>query len=92
MHVGGIYFINHKAKDYFTEGALKEWKSHDSQLFLGDTHDNREDYHRRHPAGKRRPGDVPWRSPNSPLKVLTPGTYRRPTKKLMIYEKIVFQM
>ena len=21
MHVGGIYFINHKANDYFSEGA-----------------------------------------------------------------------
>ena len=21
MHVGGIYFINHKIKDYFPEGA-----------------------------------------------------------------------
>ena len=21
MHVGGIYFINHKTKDYFPEGA-----------------------------------------------------------------------
>ena len=45
---------NHKTKDYFPEGTgllnlsvstLKE-KSHDSQLFSGDTHYNREDYHK----------------------------------------------
>ena len=38
MHVGGIYLINHKAKDYFPESAdllnlpvtpLKEKKSHE---------------------------------------------------------------
>ena len=67
MHVGLIYFINHKTKDYFAEGAgllnlsmgtLKDYKSHDSQLFSGDTH-NREDYHRKHPGGPRRLGDVP---------------------------------
>ena len=55
MDVGGIYFINHKTKDYFPEGAgllnlsvstLMEQKSHDLQLFWGDTHYNREDYHR----------------------------------------------
>ena len=47
MDVGGIYFIDHKTKDYFPEGAgllnlpvstLNEWKNHDSQLFTGDTH------------------------------------------------------
>ena len=29
MHVGGIYFINHKAKDYFPEGGwlLNLWMS-----------------------------------------------------------------
>ena len=67
MHVGGIYFINHKTKDYFPEGAgllnlsmsnIKELKSHDSQLLLGDTHYNREDYHRKHTVSTRRPGDV----------------------------------
>ena len=68
MHVGGIYFINHKTKYYFPEGAgllnlsvstLKEQKSHDSQLFSGDTHYNREDYHMSHPTSTRHPVDVP---------------------------------
>ena len=68
MRVGLIYFINHKTKEYFAEGAgllnlsmgtLKDYKSHDSQLFSGDTHYNREDYHRKHPGGPRRLGDVP---------------------------------
>ena len=49
MHMSDIYFINHKTKGYFPEGAgllnlsvstLNEQKSHDSQLFLGDTHYN----------------------------------------------------
>ena len=70
MHVGGIYFINHKTKYYFPEGAgllnlsvstLKEQNSHDSQLFSGDTHYNREDYHRKHPAETRRPGESKYR-------------------------------
>ena len=52
MDVAGIYFITHKTKDYFPEGAellnlskstLKEERSHDSQLFSGDIHFNRED-------------------------------------------------
>ena len=60
MHVGGINFINHKTNDYFRESVgllslsvstLKEQKSHDLQLFSGDTHYNRADYHRKHPAG-----------------------------------------
>ena len=68
MHVGLVYFINHKTKEYFAEGAgllnlsmstLNDYKSRDSQLFSGDTYYNREDYHRKHPAGTRRPGDVP---------------------------------
>ena len=59
MRVGGIHFINHKKNDYFPEGAgllnlsmstLNEWKSHDSHPFSGDTHYNREDYNRKHPA------------------------------------------
>ena len=66
---GCMYFINHKTKDYFTEGAglldlsvstLKELKSHDSKLLSGDTHYSREDYHRKHPTGTQRPEDVPW--------------------------------
>ena len=68
MLMGGIHFINHKTKDYFPEDAgllnlsvstLKEQKSRDLQLFSGDTHYNREDYHRKYLAGTRRPGDVP---------------------------------
>ena len=68
MHVGGIYFINHKTKTYFTEGAgllnlsvstLKEQKSHDLQLFSGDTHYNRKDCHMNHPTSTQRPVDVP---------------------------------
>ena len=63
-----MYFINHKTKEYFPEGAwllnlsvstLKEYRSHDSQLFLGDAHYNQEDYYRKHPADTRRLGDVP---------------------------------
>ena len=41
-------------------------ESHDSQLFLGDTHYNGEDYHRKHPEGTRWPRDVPWRFPKGP--------------------------
>ena len=68
MHVGLVYFINHKTKEYFAEGVgllnlsmstLRDYKSHDSQLFSGDTHYNREDYHRKHTGGPRRLGDVP---------------------------------
>ena len=68
MHVDGIYFINHKTSDYFPEcsgllnlsmSALKEKKSNGSQLFLGDTHYNRQDYHRKHPASTRCRGEVP---------------------------------
>ena len=63
-----MYLINHKTKEYFPEGArllnlsvstLKESKSHDSQLFSGDTHYNRKDYYRKHPADTQRPEDVP---------------------------------
>ena len=45
MHVSGIYFINHKAKDYFTESAdllnlsvtpLKEKRAMKEQLFSCD--------------------------------------------------------
>ena len=63
MHVGGMYFINHKTKDYFPEGAgllnlvneyFKGIKKHDLQLFSCSTRYNREDYHRKHPAGSGR--------------------------------------
>ena len=75
MHVGGRCFINHKTKDYFPEVAgllnlsmstLKKSKSHDSQLFSGDIHFVRENYDRKHPAGTRRSGDVPWRCTEGP--------------------------
>ena len=68
MLVVGIYFINHKTKDNFPEGAgllnlpvstSNEQKSHDSPLVLGDTHYNQEDYHRKHQAGIRQPREVP---------------------------------
>ena len=64
----GICFINYKTKDYFLEGAgllnlsvntLNEKKSHDLQLFLDDTHYNREDYHRKHQDGAPRPSYLP---------------------------------
>ena len=45
------------------------------QLFLGDTHYNQEDYHRKHPIGTRRPRDAP----EGPLKVLMSGTYKGPS-------------
>ena len=75
MHVGGIYFTNHKTKDFLPKGAgllnlsvstLTEQKSHDSQIIFGDTHYNQEDYHRynketpsRHTTSRGRPLKVP---------------------------------
>ena len=103
MHVGGIYFINHKTNEYFPEGAallnlpvstLKEKKSHNSQLSSSDTHYNREDYHRKHPASTRRPRDVLWRFPNGkPTRETTrgpQGTLRGPIQKLIILWKNCF--
>ena len=55
-------------KDYFPEGTglsnlsrstIKEQKTHDSQLFLGDTHYNREGCHKNHSARTQRSRDVP---------------------------------
>ena len=99
--MGGIYFINHKTKDYILEAAgllnlsmstLKEERNHDSQLLSNDKHYNREDYHRKHPAGW-------WRSLKVPVKVLTSETYKEPsgdsqgnnTKIDDFRKKIVFQ-
>ena len=104
MHVGVIYFINHKTKDYFPEGTgllnlsariLKKWKSHHSQLSSGDAHYNLEDYHRKPPSGTRLPGDMPWRSPKGPNVRDQQGTFRELSenqyKNWWFYEKIVFQ-
>ena len=104
MHVGGIYFRNHKTKNYFPEGAgllnlsvntLKNYKSHDSQLFSGDTHYIRENYYRKHPTDTRCPGDVPWRSPNGSnirdLQVTFRGLWEDQYKNWWFYEKVVFQ-
>ena len=67
------------------------------QLFLGNTHYNREDYHRKHPAGTRRPRDVPWRFPKGPNVKPTrettrdpQGTLRGPIQKLIILWKNCF--
>ena len=67
------------------------------QLFLGDTHYNREDYHRKLPAGTLRPRDVPWRFPKGPnLKPIRETTrdpqktLRGPIQKLMILWKNCF--
>ena len=100
MHVGGIYFINHKTNEYFPEGAallnlsvstLKEKKSHNSQLSSGDTHYNREDYHRKHPASTRCPRDVPWMSSKGPnirdLKRTLRGLSGNQYKTWWFYEK-----
>ena len=55
------------------------------QLFSGDTHTSREDYHRKnHPTDTRRPGDVPWRSPKGPNVWDLQATFRGPIQKLMI--------
>ena len=59
------------------------------------THYNSEDYHRKHPAGTRRPGDVPWGSPKGPNLRELQKTFRGLSgdqyKNWRIYEKIVFQ-
>ena len=71
--------------------------SHGSQLFLGDTHYNREVHHRKHPASTRRSRDVLWRFPKGPKVKPTQettrdpqGPLRRPIQKLMILWKKMF--
>ena len=68
MDVGGIYFINHKSKSYFSEVArllnlltntLKEKKSHDSQIFLGDRHFSQENCDRKHGTGRQHRANFP---------------------------------
>ena len=85
MHVGGRCFINHKTKDFFPEVAgllnlsmstLKKSKSHDSQLFSGDIHFVRENCDRKHAAGTRRSGDVPWRCTKGPKVRDVQGNFR----------------
>ena len=43
--------------------------------FSGDTYYNREDYHKRPPAGTRHSGE----DPQGPLKLLTSGTRKEPS-------------
>ena len=71
--------------------TLNELKSHDSQLLLGETHYNREDYHRKHQSGTRRPKNIPWRFPKAPTVKPTrettrdpQGTLTGPIQKLMV--------
>ena len=92
-HLGSIYFINHKKKNK----CNNQYKCHDSQLFLDNTHYNleyyhynREDYCRKHPAVIRRPQT----SPEGSLKLLTSGAYREISgeqyKNGLFFEKNVF--
>ena len=64
---------------------------------MGDPHYNREDYHRKHPAGTGRPRDVPWKSSKclnvKPTRKPTrdpQGTLRGPIQKLMVLWKNCF--
>ena len=54
-----------------------------------------EDFHMKHPAGTRRHGDVPWRSPKGPNVQYLQGTFRQLSgdqyKDWWFYEKNVFQ-
>ena len=77
MHVGGVYFMNHKTTDYFPEGAgllnlsiriLKQQKSHDSHWMIHIIIENIII------GNTQSAHDVPGMSPEDLLKVLTSGT------------------
>ena len=97
--MGGIYFINHKTKDYFPEGArllnllmntLKEEKNHDSQLFLGDRHFSQENCDRKHATGRQHRANVPWTFSKGPKVSDLQGNFRGPIQKLIILWKNYF--